>query len=201
LNFLVLFMLYSIWLLLFLKIQLDFGILCSTDTLLVAYSCGRTRLSAWQWANTRFFAGSGIWNCLAFMYFLLEIRGDWSKMPIQEKKIASFSLFWYTHMLTSLTDKLLYFLVCGKWNVIVSYAFLAELMGICSSSAMLLKFYIVFIFYTLPPQYWWDSIKDSMNLNNRKQLQISEMWDSIHVIRVLVLRNALEWTKQRLQIV
>lgn len=190
-------MLYSIWLLLFLKIQLDFGILCPTDTLLAAYSCGGIWLLAWQWANT-FFCQVWYMELFGIYVFFSWDESNWSKMSIQgKKKKSNFLPFWYTHMMTSLTDKI----VSEKWNVVVSYAFLAELMGICSSSAMLLKFYIVFLFYTLPPQYWWNSVNDSMNLNNRKQLQISEMWDSIHAIRVLVLSNALEWTKQRLQIV
>lgn len=80
------------------------------------------------------------------MYVVLEIRGHWLEMPIQKKRWPFFS-----YMMTSLTGNISYFLLSGKWNVMVSCAdsFLFEPMEICRSLIMLLTFYTIFLFYIL----------------------------------------------------
>lgn len=41
-------------------------------------------------------------------------------------------------------------------------------------------YYILILYFTTLTTFWWD-MKNNVNLSNGKQLQISEMWQSIYV--------------------
>lgn len=120
------------------------------------------------------------------MYVVLEIRGHWLEMPIQKKRWPFFS-----HMMTSLTGNISYFLLSGKWNVMVSCAdsFLFEPMEIWRSLIILLTFYTIFLFYILLLLRnfggTWKIMWTWAMENNYRSLKCEI---------VLVLCNVLEWT-------
>lgn len=81
-------------------------------------------------------------------------------------------------MMTSLTSNISYFLLSGKWNVMVSCAETLPIQAdgnvkVIDNTTKIL-YYILILYFTSLNKFWWD-MKNNVDLSNGKQLQISEM--------------------------